>query len=104
MNRRIFTQALATSAVAAQEKRIEVALLTHAAGPHLAAYLEGLAKADEISAVYLSDPDEQVKSAARKALGAKLAASFRSPDELFARHNPAMALVTMEALIAAPAI
>jgi len=105
MERRRFTQALAASAVAAaQERRIEVALLTHAAGPHLAAYLEGLAKADEISAVYLSDPDEQVKSAARKALGAKLAASFRSPDELFARHKPAMALVTMEALIAPPAI
>src|SRR6266568_1068862 len=52
MNRRIFTQALATSAAAAQEKRIGVALLTHAAGPHLAAYLEGLAKTDEVSAVY----------------------------------------------------
>src|SRR5712692_4548839 len=111
MNRRIFTQALATSAVAAPQatpqatdKRINVALLTHAAGPHLAAYLEGLAKADEVSAVYLSDPDEQVKSAASEALGAKLAASFRSPDELFARHKPAMALVTMEARVAPPAI
>src|SRR5882762_1659381 len=104
MNRRIFTQALATSAVAAQEKRIGVALLTHAAGPHLAAYLEGLAKTDEVSAVYLSDPDGQVESEARRALGAKLAGSFRSPDELFARHKPAMALVTMEALLAPPAV
>jgi len=104
MNRRIFTQALATSAVAAQEKRIGVALLTHAAGPHLAAYLEGLAKADEVSAVYLSDPDGQVKSAARQALGAKLTDSFRSPDELFSRHKPAMALVTMEARLAPPAV
>lgn len=104
MNRRTFTQALATSAVAAQDKRISVALLTHAAGPHLAAYLEGLAKADEVSAVYLSDPDEQVQPAARQALGAKLAASFRSPDELFARHQPSLALITMEARVAPPAV
>src|SRR5712692_2775350 len=111
MNRRIFTQALATSAVAAPQatpqatdKRINVALLTHAAGPHLAAYLEGLAKADEVSTVYLSDPDQQVESVARQALGAKLAASFRSPEELFARHKPALALITMEARIAPPAV
>src|SRR2546425_10583508 len=97
MTRRTFSQSLAASAAAAQEKRISVALLTHAAGPHLAAYLEGLAKADEVSDVYLSDPDEQVQSAARQALGAKLAASFRAPDELFARHKPALALITMEA-------
>jgi predicted dehydrogenase len=104
MNRRVFTQALAGSAAAAQEKRVSVALLTHAAGPHLPAYLEGLAKTDEVSAVYLSDPDEQVEPAARRALGAKLAASFRSPDELLARHKPALALVTMEARVAPPAI
>jgi predicted dehydrogenase len=104
MNRRTFTQAVATSAVAAQDKPISVALLTHAAGPHLAAYLEGLAKADEVSAVYLSDPDEQVQPAARQALGAKLAASFRSPAELFARHQPALALITMEARVAPPAV
>lgn len=104
MNRRRFTQAFAASALAAQEKRISVALLTHAEGPHLAAYLEGLAKADEVSEVYLSDPDERVESAARQALGAKLAASYRSPEALFARHKTSLALVTMEALVAPPAI
>jgi UDP-N-acetyl-2-amino-2-deoxyglucuronate dehydrogenase len=104
MNRRIFSQALATSAIAAQDKRISVALLTHAAGPHLSAYLEGLARTDEVSTVYLSDPDEQVQTAARQALGAKLQASFRSPGELFARHQPALALVTMEARLAPPAV
>jgi predicted dehydrogenase len=97
MNRRLFTQALATSAAAAQRKGVDVALLTHAAGPHLSAYLEGLAKTEEINAVYLSDPDDQVKLAARQALGANLAASFRSPAELFAKHKPALALITMEA-------
>jgi predicted dehydrogenase len=104
MNRRTFTQALAATAAAGQEKRIEVALLTHAGGPHLPAYLEGLAKTDEVSAVYLSDPDEQVKSDARQALGSKLAASFRSPEEVFAKYKPAMALITMEARVAPPAV
>ena len=99
MNRRLFTQALATSAAAAQKRGVDVALLTHAAGPHLSAYLEGLAKTEEINAVYLSDPDGQVKVAARQALGAKLAASFRSPAELFARQKPALALITMEARV-----
>src|SRR5436305_9650851 len=104
MNRRIFTQALTASALAAQDKRIEVALLTNAAGPHLNLYLEGLAKTDEISRVFLSDADGRVEPSARKALGAKLAGSFRSPEELFARSKPALALVTLEAAIAPPAI
>jgi predicted dehydrogenase len=45
-----------------------------------------------------------VQTAARQALGTKLTASFRSPDELFAQHKPAMALVTMEARVALPAV
>jgi predicted dehydrogenase len=36
----------------------------------------------------------------RQALGAKFAASYRSPSELFAKHKPALALVTIEAKIA----
>jgi predicted dehydrogenase len=103
MNRRTFTQALVSSALA-EERRIGVALLTHAEAPHLAQYLEALANTREVSTVYLSDPDGQVEPAARKALGAKLAGSFRLPAELFASHKPRMALVTMEALLAPPAI
>ena len=55
------------------DKRIEVALLTNAAGPHLGPYLEGLAKTDEISRVYLSDPDSGVEQSARTTLGSKRA-------------------------------
>jgi predicted dehydrogenase len=95
---------MTASALAAQEKRVSVALLTNSAGPHLPAYLEGLAQAGEVSEVYLSDPDERVEPSARKALGSKLAAVYRSPEELFARHQPALALVTLEALLAPPAI
>lgn len=103
MKRRAFTQALAFSALG-EERRIGVALLTHAAGPHLEAYFAGLAETEEVSAVYLSDPDGVVEPAARKALQGKLAASFRSPAELFAHHKPGLALVTMEALAAPPVI
>jgi predicted dehydrogenase len=63
-----------------------------------------LAKTDEVSRVYLSDPDERVRASAQKALDRKLAASFRTPEELFSQHKPALALVTLEALLAPPAI
>jgi predicted dehydrogenase len=104
MNRRRFTQTLTASALAAQDKTIAVALLTNAAGPHLTLYLEGLAKTVEISRVHLSDPDGRVEAQARKFLGEKLGDSFRSPQDLFARHKPALALVTLEAALAPAAI
>src|SRR5262249_26101263 len=99
-----FAQALTASALAAQDKRIEVALLTNASGPHLNLYLEALAKAGTVSSVYLSDPDGRVEQPARKALGPKLAGSFRSPEELFSRNKPALALATLEAALSPPAI
>ncbi|HEU0142782.1 MAG TPA: Gfo/Idh/MocA family oxidoreductase [Bryobacteraceae bacterium] len=104
MQRRTFAQALAASALPAQDKRVAVALLTHEAAPHLGAYLEGLAKTEEVSSVYLADAGGKVEPSARKALGAKLAGAYRSPKELFAIHKPQMALVTMEAALAPPAI
>jgi UDP-N-acetyl-2-amino-2-deoxyglucuronate dehydrogenase len=104
INRRTFARALGASSMMAADKRVSVALLTNAAGPHLPAYLEGLAKTVEISAVYLSDPDEQVLPSARQALGSKLSAAFRSPDELFSKHKPALALVTMEARLSPPVV
>jgi hypothetical protein len=61
MNRRVFTQAMVTSALAAQEKRVSVALLTHAAGPHLGAYLEGLAKAEEVRLFIFPIPTDKCK-------------------------------------------
>jgi predicted dehydrogenase len=103
MNRRSFTQALAVSALA-EDRRIGVALLTHAGGPHLGQYLEALAATAEVSSVFLADPDRQVEPAARTALGRKLEGSFLSPAELFANHKPQLALVAMEALLAPPAI
>jgi len=103
MQRRTFA-ALLPGALAAQPKQISTALLTHADGPHLSAYLEGLAKTPEAHPVSLCDPSGQTEAAARKALGSKLTAVYRDYGELLRREKPAMALVTMEARLAPPVI
>lgn len=103
MQRRTFASLL-PAALAAQQKQIPVALLTHADGPHLSAYLEALAKTPEAQPVTLCDPSGQTEPAARKALGARLTAVYRDPSQLLNREKPAMALVTMEARLAPPVI
>src|SRR5688500_7700079 len=104
MHRRTFTRILAAPALAAAEQRVDVALITHAGAAHVSAYVDALAQTDDVGRVYLSCPDAGIETAARKALGAKLAGWFRSPRELFLRAKPRLALITMEAAIAPPAI
>ncbi len=79
-------------------------LLTHADGPHLSSYLPALAATPEASSIVLSDPSGTVEEPARKALGSKLTAVYRSASELLRVEKPALALVTMEAAVAPPAI
>ena len=104
MTRRSFQLAAAASVAVAAEPRLKVALLTHADGPHLNAYLPALAAIPEVGSVVLSDPSNSVEAAARKALGSKLTGAYRSASELLRLEKPEMALVTMEAAIAPPAI
>ncbi|MBK9168090.1 MAG: Gfo/Idh/MocA family oxidoreductase [Bryobacterales bacterium] len=104
MNRRTFAQLAAMAPAFAASRTIEVGLITHRDGPHLSAYIEGLAKTPEAGAVYLCDPDGATEAAVRKGIGAKLAGSYRSPRELFRARKPALALITMEAKLAPPAI
>ena len=52
MQRREFTQLL--SALAVSPGQAEIALITHADGPHLSAYIEGLAKTPELAIKRLS--------------------------------------------------
>ncbi|MEZ5399415.1 MAG: Gfo/Idh/MocA family oxidoreductase [Bryobacteraceae bacterium] len=104
MTRRTFSAAALASQVRAAGGPIEVALLTHADGPHLGAYLEGLAKTGEASAVHLCDAKGSTFESARKALGAKLAGTYTSPRALFEARKPPLAIVTMEAAAAPPAI
>lgn len=85
-------------------KTIEVAVLTHAGGAHVGAYLSGLAETEECSAVVLADPDGNWREEAARVLGGKLKQTYGDYRELLATERPAMALVTMEAKVAPPVI
>jgi len=88
--------------LAAAPSQGEVALITHADGPHLSAYIEGLAKTPEVSKVFLAGP--ATEQLVRKGLGAKLAGVYKNANELFKVNKPQLALITMEATLAPPAI
>ena len=81
-----------------------VALITHAGGAHVELYLQSLAKAEEVGTVVVADPDGKFIDPARTALGAKLGKVYTDYRELFANEQPRMALVSMEAKLAPPAI
>jgi predicted dehydrogenase len=85
-------------------KTVTVGVITHAQGAHLDAYFAALAQSEETGAVVLSDPSGQTVARARKALGNKLKETFKDPGALLKKHQPAMALVSMEAALAPPAI
>ncbi len=85
-------------------KTIRVGVITHERGPHLDAYLAGLARTDEVEGVVLADGSGQTHAQARKILGKKLQGTFKDHRDLFRKDPPAMALVTMEAVLAPPAI
>ncbi|MBM3775041.1 MAG: Gfo/Idh/MocA family oxidoreductase [Acidobacteria bacterium] len=107
MERRTFARVVcATPSLLAADrlKRIQVAVLTHAGGAHLSSYFPALAGTEEVESVVLSDPGGENVPAARKALGQKLAGVYEDPAGLLRKEQPAMALVTMEAALAPPAI
>ncbi|HUG82385.1 MAG TPA: Gfo/Idh/MocA family oxidoreductase [Bryobacterales bacterium] len=85
-------------------KQIKVGVITHADGAHLGSYLAALAESETVGSVALSDPDGETVAEARKALGRKLAGTYSSPVAMLAQEKPLMALVTMEARLAPPAI
>lgn len=84
--------------------KISVGVITHAEGAHLGAYFQALAACEEVSDVVLSDPGGASFSSARKVLGEKLAAVYENRDTMLNEAAPDMALVSMEALKAPPAI
>ena len=85
-------------------KKIKVALLTHAGGAHVEAYLQALAASEACSEVVLGDPDGKWEDAAKRVLGGKLKRVSRDLKSLLAEERPEMALVTMEAILAPPVI
>ncbi len=88
----------------AASPRADVALITHADGPHLSAYIDGLAKTPEVETVRLCDSTGATVDAVRKGLGAKLSGVYRSTAELFGANRCGLAVITMEAALAPPAI
>ena len=52
----------------------------------------------------LSDPSGKTIDRAKKALGAKLKETFKDAGDMLKKHQPAMALVSLEAVLAPPAI
>ncbi len=112
MQRRTFAKVLGAGSallpnaqsVPAAVAGINVGVITHAGAAHLDAYFAALAEMEEVSAVALADPDGQPTVEARRALGDKLTAVYSNPADLLDRERPAMALVSMEAALAPPAI
>lgn len=85
-------------------KSIQVGLITDPEGAHTGAYLDALRTTDEVAGVALADPTGGMEAAARKALGDKLVGSYRDIGAMLRETKPAMALVTLEAAKAPPAI
>jgi predicted dehydrogenase len=83
---------------------IKVALITHAVGAHVEAYLQALAATEACSAVVLVDADGKWEADARRILGDKLTGVSRDYRDVFARDKPQLALVTLEAKLAPPVI
>lgn len=104
MHRRTFTHLAAMSPMLAAATPAEVALITHAEGAHLSAYIEGLAKTAEVGAVSLCDPTGATEAVVRKGVGEKMKGSYRSLKDLMKARKPVAALITMEAKASPPAI
>ncbi|MGE0609589.1 MAG: Gfo/Idh/MocA family protein [Pirellulales bacterium] len=85
-------------------EKIPVAIITHAQGAHLGAYFQALAAAPEVESVVLADPDLATQAAAEKALGTRLKKTYRDIQQMLREARPTMALVSMEAAQAPPAI
>jgi predicted dehydrogenase len=85
-------------------KTIKVAVVTQPEGAHLGDYFGSLAKIEEAEAVALLDPTGKTAAAARKALGAKLKEVYRDPTALYRDFKPHLAIVSLEAVAAPPAI
>ncbi|MBL9151963.1 MAG: Gfo/Idh/MocA family oxidoreductase [Verrucomicrobiales bacterium] len=83
---------------------VSVVVLTDAGGAHLDAYFEALGTLGEIGQVLLCDPSGESVALARKALGAKLAAVYERPADVFAKEKPDLAVISVEAVQGPPLI
>ncbi|MDF1813471.1 MAG: Gfo/Idh/MocA family oxidoreductase [Verrucomicrobiales bacterium] len=86
------------------EKTIPVAIVTEAGGAHLGAYFAALRDTPECDGVVLCDPGGSHLQEAKKVLGEKLAAAFKTPEEMLSKAKPELAMVSMEAVNTPPVI
>ncbi len=94
----------AAGVAAGDDETVTVALLSHDGGPHVTAYLEGLAATEAVGRVLLVVPDGAWVDEATDRLGSKLAAVYTNVDEMLAEEVPIMALVAYEAVLAPPIV
>jgi predicted dehydrogenase len=85
-------------------KTIQVGIITNAEGAHLDQYFASLAKTEEAAGVALADPSGKTVERAKKALGAKLQSVHKDAADMLRKTKPHMALVSLEAALAPPAI
>lgn len=83
-----------------ESEKISVALMTHADGAHVSAYITALAASDVCESVVLSDPDGRWDAEAKRKLGDRLKAVYRNHEQMLAREQPTLALITYEARLA----
>jgi predicted dehydrogenase len=84
--------------------RITVGVITNPEGAHLDAYFRALADTEEVGAVVVADPTSRTTAQAEKVLGVKYQGGHKDAAEMLRKHSPAMALVSLEAALAPPAI
>ena len=86
-------------------KTIKVGVITQAEGAHLPDYFGSLAKIEEAEAVALADPSgRHRRPRPRKALGDKLKETYKDAAEMLTQFQPQLAVVSLEAALAPPAI
>ncbi len=85
-------------------KTIKAAVITQQDGAHLADYFGSLAKIEECESVALVDPSGKSEAAARKALGARFHKAYKDRAGMLKEFAPHMAVVSLEAADAPPAI
>jgi predicted dehydrogenase len=83
---------------------ITVGVITNPEGAHLDSYFKGLAETEEVAAVVVADPTGKMAAQAEKLLGGKYRRSYRDAGDMLRKESPQMALVSLEAAIAPPAI
>ena len=83
---------------------IQVALITHAGGAHVGAYLTALAASEACGRVLLADPDGRWREPAQRVLKSKLKTTYSDLTTLLQNEQPTLGLVSMEAKLAPPVI